>query len=71
MARTTYGESMSAWERRQDEVYWKRRFERAQSDGNYKEIEELLKEALYDDYEIPTICDSQTTEILERLKKQT
>ena len=46
MARTTYGQSMSDWEHRQDETYWRRRFERAQAIGNYTEIEELLQEAL-------------------------
>ena len=69
MARTTYGQSMSDWEHRQDETYWRRRFERAQAIGNYTEIEELLQEALCDNYEIPNISDPNTLEILKKLKK--
>ncbi len=69
MSRATYGERMSAWERRQDELYWKKSFERAQAEENYKEVEDLLKEALHDDYEIPTIRDLRTIEILKRLKQ--
>ena len=51
MARTTYGQRMSDWERQQDETYWKRRFQNAQDRSDYTEIEDLLKEAIYDGYE--------------------
>ena len=60
MARTTYGQRMSDWERQQDETYWKRRFQNAQDRDDYTEIEDLLREAIYDGYDIPCISDERT-----------
>lgn len=69
MARATYGQRMSDWEHRQDESYWKRRFQNAQDKSDYSEIEELLKEAIYDGYEIPHISDSKILSILKKLQQ--
>lgn len=69
MARTTYGQRMSDWERQQDETYWKRRFQNAQDRSDYTEIEDLLKEAIYNGYDIPCISDERTLAILKKLQQ--
>lgn len=69
MARTTYGQRMSDWERQQDETYWKRRFQNAQDRDDYTEIEDLLREAIYGGYDIPCISDERTLAILKKLQQ--
>ena len=69
MARTTYGQRMSDWERQQDETYWKRRFQNAQDRSDYTEIEDLLKEAIYYGYDIHCISDERTLVILKKLQQ--
>lgn len=67
--RRTYGRSMAEWERQNDESYWRRRFQNAQVERDYTEIEDLLKEAISDGYEIPGISDPITLSILKKLQR--
>ena len=55
-----YGESMSDWEREQDERDWKRRCNKVTA-GDRKEILDLIEEGIENDY------DSFVIEELEKL----
>lgn len=67
MRKTTYGENLSRFDRRDDESYWNRRFQNALKANDFSELESLIKEALDEDYYIPYYQEPQIQEILKRL----
>lgn len=68
MRKPTYGEKMMEFERQLDESYWKQRYEDAvnQIDRDYVRIEELIKEAIADEYDLPFTKDSRILDILNK-----
>ncbi len=69
MRKATYGERMQEFERQQDESFWNRRFQNALKKQDYTEIEELLKEAFDEEYDLPLTSDPRVLQIIERLKQ--
>ena len=68
MRKATYGERMAEFERRQDELYWRRRFEEASAKQDYSEVESLLKEAFEEEYDIPLTSDPRILTMIAHLK---
>ena len=64
----TYSERLRELDRQSDYSYWKRRFEKALSKHNLQDIEDLIKEAIEEDFDVPYIADPEAREIYDRLK---
>lgn len=69
MARTTYGERMSAWEHEQDERQWRNLFNQAVEKSDYDYVEYLIQEALLDEYDIPPVSDPEVIKLLKQYKR--
>ena len=67
MRKATFGERMAEFDRREDEAYWRRRFESTWESNDYVQLEALIQEALDEDYYIPYYQNSKIQEILKRL----
>lgn len=64
--RQTYGESMAAWERENDERYWEQSLQKALTSHDYVLIEELIAEGIAQDYSFPLITDPIVCRLIEK-----
>lgn len=66
--RQSYGESMAAWERANDEWYWTKSLQKALDSHDYILIEELIAEGIAEDYSFPSIKDPIACQLMDKYK---